>query len=222
MTTYASAAELKTWLEITTAAQDNNLTIALNAADAKINQYCNRSFAAPGSASPRYYWAPSVQTAQLRPAAIQLGQAFSHAWNVTRRDLLNVDDFASTSGLLVATDDVGDGTYSTAWAASDFTTYPLNLLNGEPYKALLPITKSWPVSFDGRPTIKITAAWGWTAVPSEVKQAELILAARYFKRHQSPTGVEGWSGDAGVIRVSTRMDPDVVALLSPYKKIVFA
>jgi hypothetical protein len=45
----------------------------------------------------------------------------------------------------------------------------------------------------------------------EVQEAILMLAARLYKRRQSPEGVAGW-GDLGVIRVMAK-DPDIKALL---------
>jgi hypothetical protein len=57
-------------------------------------------------------------------------------------------------------------------------------------------------------------------VPTAIRQATLILAMRQFKRYDSPLGVSGF-GDIGVIRVG-RTDPDVEALVMPYKKIRMA
>ena len=45
----------------------------------------------------------------------------------------------------------------------------------------------------------------------EVQEAILLLAARLYKRRQSPEGVAGW-GDLGVIRIVAR-DPDIELLL---------
>lgn len=63
--------------------------------------------------------------------------------------------------------------------------------------------------------IKITGTWGWPAVPAMVKQACRIQVARIMKRQESPLGVAGF-GEFGVVRVS-RLDPDIDAMLQPYK-----
>ena len=48
------------------------------------------------------------------------------------------------------------------------------------------------------------------------KLATLIQAARLFKRKESPEGVLG-GNDFGIVRVGTRVDPDVEMLLAPYR-----
>lgn len=45
----------------------------------------------------------------------------------------------------------------------------------------------------------------------EVQEAIILLAARLYKRRQSPEGVAGW-GDLGVVRIITS-DPDISRLL---------
>ena len=46
--------------------------------------------------------------------------------------------------------------------------------------------------------------------------ANQILTTRYYKRKDSPEGVIGWA-ETGVIRVSRQRDPDVAAMLDPYR-----
>ncbi len=62
--------------------------------------------------------------------------------------------------------------------------------------------------------------FGFTSVPIAIKQATILMALRQFKRYDSPLGAAGF-GDLGVMRVS-RYDPDIEALISPWKKIRFA
>jgi hypothetical protein len=66
--------------------------------------------------------------------------------------------------------------------------------------------------------VQVTAAWGWSADPAAVVNATLIQAARIFKRRTSPEGVVGGFQDFGAVRVSSRMDPDVMDLLAPYRR----
>jgi hypothetical protein len=75
------------------------------------------------------------------------------------------------------------------------------------------LNKSFPVD-SSIAAVRVTARWGWSAVPTAVKQATILLASRGFKRYDSALGVAGF-GDLGAIRVS-RTDPDVTALLEPY------
>jgi hypothetical protein len=63
-------------------------------------------------------------------------------------------------------------------------------------------------------------AWVWDRVrPSsrdkgEVAHAIRLLAARLYKRRQSPEGVAGWD-DLGVVRIMGR-DPDIERLLEQH------
>jgi hypothetical protein len=54
-----------------------------------------------------------------------------------------------------------------------------------------------------------------TPLPEDARNGILIAAARLIKRKDSPQGIEDF-GEFGAVRIS-RMDPDVEALLSPYK-----
>lgn len=86
--------------------------------------------------------------------------------------------------------------------------------------------------FDGRPgwpitslylpsrawsgtSVSITALWGWAAVPATIRQACLLQALRYARRPGSPEGVAG-SAEWGLIAIP-RLDPDVRALVEPYR-----
>jgi hypothetical protein len=60
-------------------------------------------------------------------------------------------------------------------------------------------------------TLRITARWGWPSIPAEVEMATRLLAARLYKRKDSPQGVIA-SADWGAVRVS-KTDPDVYALI---------
>ncbi|MBL7492517.1 hypothetical protein, partial [Frankia sp. AgW1.1] len=108
---------------------------------------------------------------------------------------------------------------SRAGGWTDITT----TVEAEPTDAL---DRGWPVTSLLRPgaywlefatiqtRIRVTARWGWPAVPDDIVQAAQIQATRLFKRKDSPEGVAG-SADWGVIRIG-RTDPDVAALTGPY------
>jgi hypothetical protein len=64
--------------------------------------------------------------------------------------------------------------------------------------------------------VKVTAKWGWLAVPDAVQQATLFLANQYYKTaREAPLGVAGF-GDFGAVRV--RAMPQVENLLQPLRK----
>jgi hypothetical protein len=53
-------------------------------------------------------------------------------------------------------------------------------------------------------------------VPSPVREAARLLAARLFRRRDSLDGTVGWA-ETGVVRIASS-DPDVARLLGPYRK----
>ena len=59
---------------------------------------------------------------------------------------------------------------------------------------------------------RVTASWGWPAVPAQVEQAAQMLASRLFARQNSPLGVA--AGDIPIY--VSRHDTDVRALLAPF------
>lgn len=190
---YATLNQLKTWVGVGTAdAVDNDIfEMAIEAASRAVDDDCDRVFYASGTAVARVFSPSDAYLAQID------------------------DAIAITS---VETDDDEDGTYETAWAASDYQTEPLNGIVGG---------QSWPITRlraigtktfdedDAQATLKVTGQWGFgTAVPIAITQATLILASRVYKRADSPLGVAGF-GDLGALRVS-RSDPDYMNLISRY------
>jgi hypothetical protein len=107
--------------------------------------------------------------------------------------------------------------FSTGKASDNVYAYP----EERPYtEANLVNMVFWPIPGGTAGTrrqqlTQITGVWGWPEVPAMVKQACRLQVARIMKRQESPLGVAGF-GEFGVVRVS-RLDPDVDALLQPYK-----
>lgn len=131
---------------------------------------------------------------------------------------LFVTDFWETSALAVAVDYADTGTYSTTWTNGvEFMPGPVNAAaDGEPYTYLDVLSGYLP--YNRRPSVKVTAAWGWAAIPAEVTQAALIKAAQIWKRKDSIDGVLGGFADFGAVRISKYDDPHVLGLLQPYKR----
>jgi hypothetical protein len=190
-TLYTDRATLKNALGIQDNTRDALLDVSLSSACRSIDKFCGRRFYRDDAPSARIY----------RP-----GRRVT--WD-RDGELLLVDDIATTDGLIVES-----GTASPAsWTAiTDYETQPDNALaEGEPITGLLRLAW-WFGGYGLR--IRVTATWGWPAVPDNVVQAALIQAGRLFRRKDSPEGVLG-SADWGAIRVS-RLDPDVQALLADF------
>jgi hypothetical protein len=147
----------------------------------------------------RRFYADRTATARTFPIVGQAGYRRSEQY-------LIVDDIASAQGLAVATGTAGSWSTVTGWS-----TGPDNaLVYGRPITELYAAPGWLPAS--GR--LQVTARWGWPTVPDDIAQAAQLLAARFYRRKDSPQGVLG-STEWGTARVS-RTDPDVEALIAPF------
>ncbi len=190
---YCTLSELKTALAIEDIQDDIGLEAAILTASRMIDDYTGRFFYRNGTtAAPviRYFTAPDEY-------------------------FLAVDDFVSLNQ--VASDDNFDQSYTTIWAATDYMVEPVNnALRGWPYSRLIAIDRYiWPYKLPQ--TVKITGVWGYPSVPAEISMATKIQASRLFIRRQSPFGIAG-TPELGTVRLSSRLDPDVEALIKPFRK----
>ena len=168
---------------------------AINATSRAIDRHCGR----------RFWQDTDAQTKSYRPRDTDI------AW---------VDDISTTTGLVIVTDDTGDGTFGTTWASTDYQLEPLNADSESVAYAWWRITAidryTFPIH-SLRTTLQVTARFGWSDIPDEVNEACILRAAAIFKRKEAVFGVAGF-GDFGVVRIGRR-DPDVMELLHPYVKI---
>lgn len=191
---YCTLAQIKSSLNITDNADDDLLELAVETASREIDAICERQF---------------FQTSATRI--------------YTPRDsyICEIDDLVSLTTL--KTSSAADGTFDVTWTATDYQLEPLNGLAGgiaTPANRIRAVGDyTWPIS-GGEATVQVVGTFGFTAVPTAIKQATVILGSRIFKRNDSPLGVAGY-GDLGAIRVS-KIDPDVEAMIMPYKKVRFA
>lgn len=195
---YATMAEFRLFVRnaaITDATDPdtNEELVALEAAARVIDVHCNRSFR------------PEEQTASERIyTARWIGGEYRYA--------VYTDDFFDDTGLEVSYDTTGDGDWG-----DPLTTYrllPLSPLPGKPYTGLL-FNRGTAVGM-GKERIAVTALWGWEEIPSAVKLANLMQAARFLKRRDAPFGVAGSPDMGNELRLLAKLDPDVAVLLSGY------
>lgn len=190
---YTDPDEVRSWLGVTDSKLDGLIEIAIPAAEGWINAYCDRTFDLASSASARYY--------DVDP----------------RTGVVLVDEIGDASTVAVAVDDAFNGTWSTAWSASDYQLGPLNPgFEVRPYTNITTTgARYFPRQFTYRQgLIRVTARWGWPAVPDKVRLAAIMQAARLVNRRSSPNGVAGFN-DLGVVRVSST-DRDIEALLADF------
>ena len=187
---YATLSDVKSALRITDNLDDTLLETAIESASRMIDSYTARTFSNAGTAVRNF--------------------AATDALNLIIDDAISVTTVQST-------DEIGD-TYTT-WTANDYQLEPLNSRSDGlymPYTGIRAVNDyDWPV-VDQQALCRITAVWGWAAVPTAIKQATIIQSSRLFKRLDSPLGVLGM-GDLGQIRVSRYLDPDVEQLAMPFR-----
>ena len=176
-------------------AEDAQMEGAIEAASRIIDNFTNRRFFLDASVSARTYYSDT----HIR---------------------CTVDDFSTTTGLIIKTDTGDNGTFDQTWDSTEYILEPLNATVGgvtsQPYNTIIAtIPKLFPVT-GRRPRIQVTAKWGWAAVPHSIEQACLIQASRLYRRAQTPEGFAAGEG-FGAIRVSTLIDPDVKMLISPFR-----
>jgi hypothetical protein len=175
---YALLDDLKAYLGMQEDTRfDTVLPQVLNSVTYEIGQYCNRQFNKVTTASARTFRIPYAS-------------------------FVMVDDFYTEDSLVIEYSS-GSGLYSTL-SASDYELQPLNgVVDGEP---------GWPFnkivrqsgSFIRGGRLRVTAKWGWAAVPAPVKQSCLIMGAATFQIKDAPFGVAG-SDQWGSIRVKDNM-----------------
>ena len=188
---YCTVEALREYCQINDVVDDVYMLSIAKAISNGIESYCHRQFNDAGSATARVFYPDST----------------SH---------VVVDDFSTITGLLVKT--------GTAFGTTltDYTLEPLNGVQhgraGFPYRTIRLHAGSFTSSSVGRPTVQVTARWGWTAVPDDIKIAALMQGARKFKRRYSPTGLQtiGTGDMAFTAFVSRIEDPDVKELLHDF------
>lgn len=197
---YATLAEAKGFLSISDSVDDTLLENMIESASRSIDRIANRRFYLDSTASARQY-------------------------RVSSPVILYTDDIGTTTGLIVKTDDDGDGTFETTLTLNtDYIMDPLTALSlGRPFTQVTVVStsKTFPI-FPGlfqnglRPGVQVTAKFGWPSVPDDINQACLILTADLYKRKDSPGGILGL-GDLGAIRMSP-LGRDVTQIVRAYRK----
>lgn len=190
---YANLDALKASLSIDDSFNDAELQRALNSASRQIESWCRRQFNRTEIAVPQLY----------RPR-------LAHR--------LDVSDFWTTDGLTLEIT-LGDDVW-TEWESTGYDLEPLNGIvdgvAGWPYRRVNALTSAFPCSYGGRANVRVTAKYGWAAVPSPIVSACLGLATDLFKLKDAAFGVTGGTGEfAAPMRV--RENAAICALLAPYR-----
>lgn len=197
---YATLTQLKDRLRRTDSDDDSAMESAIESASRAIDDHTGRRFFVDTSLTTRHY-----------------------ATSGERR--LAIKDVSTLTGLVVALDWDDDGVYEQTLTASDFYLAPQDaLLDGRPFDELVMTTTRLPRG-NSRNALAVTATHGWPAAtvangvaacPTPVKDACLLVAARLYRRKDTPEGVAG-NVDTGLVRISKYEDPDAVKLLRGFR-----
>ena len=191
---YCTAEELRAWMGDTgTILQSDVLEKSINAASRAIDDYCGIG---------RKFWLDST--------------AIARNFRVRDPDIAWVYDIGSLTGLKIETDDVGDGSFSTTWSSADYDLSPFeeDEDRAHAWYRIHAVNRVFPVN-SFRRTLRVTARWGWTAIPDQIHQACLMKANILVLRKDSPYGVAGFS-EYGVVRLNRSEDPEITRLIAPF------
>ena len=204
-------ADLATFLDFVRDADgtDSDLaTIALEASARAIDRACNRSFnVAAAAVSTRYF-------SYVRPREVDYPiSSYPATWY--RHSILTIDDVFDDAGMVVQFDTAGDATYATTTTA--YRLGPINAAaRSMPFMQAVfdagtyPPTHLWGV--------KVQALWGWDAIPQTIVHANLLQAARFFKRRDAAFGIAGSPEMGNEIRLLSKLDPDVALMVAAFKR----
>lgn len=129
-------------------------------------------------------------------------------YHQTTTGILLVDDFSTLTGLVV-TDNGG-----TALTIGDDYHVDRPTVSGHPFYRLRFYPGRWPMP-SWEPLVSVTANWGWTAVPEQVKRATILLAADLMTASASQFGYVGV--DAGA-PTRVRQNLIVAGLLERFRR----
>jgi len=177
---YVTPAELKDYMSYQGSAQDARMTSVCAAVSREIEDWCHRQFNQAAAATARIY------------EPLDSCKVF-------------VDDFFTTSGLVIASDDNDDGVFENTWTAADYQLRPLNGLRnglpGWPFWEIRAVGFSKRFYYTRHASVQVTAQWGWSDIPAPVKEAALMLAADTFQTKDSRFGIAGSDQFGNVTRV---------------------
>lgn len=151
------------------------------------------------------------------------GQSQTRYFTATHTRRIIVDDYTSISA--IATDDDGDDSHETTWAASDYLLHPRNAASkNKPYTEIV-VANNGDYYFPCNVTdgVKVTGVWGYIAstdtadAPKLIKEACLLQSERLWKRKDAILGVAG-SAELGQLTVIPKLDPDVALMVNSFRR----
>jgi len=135
--------------------------------------------------------------------------------------MLFVDDISTLTGLVVKVDTSDNGTFDTTLTINtDFLVQPINAAAEYPAQAWTSIRlldgalSGWPRPAN-RPTVQVTAKFGWPSVPDAVERACVFQAKNVYKAPDQMFGSFQLAEEGSPMRIPT-MDPLARGLLETF------
>ena len=189
---YATLAQLREYLSVTTTVDDALLTDLITRATAVIEQMTRKTFTAPAASSRTFGREAMLWDAQLR------------------RDYLLLPSGVYIAQLVSAADGDGDAIPST-----EIDTHPPDA----PYTVLARRGKRW-CGVSQQATI--TARWGYSiAPPADIVHATIRLAAWMYRQRGTANDPDRPTvADGGLVLLPSALPDDVRAILERYRDVV--
>jgi hypothetical protein len=147
------------------------------------------------------------------------GAATVRTFRPTNCHVTRIDDAYEITA--VATDDSDDGTFSTTWSTTDYETEPANGIgvdaqSGWPVEQLGAVgNMRFPV-YGTRRCVRVTAKWGWSAVPTDIVEATHLLTHRLYYEVAVPGGVTTPNPEFGIPGAPLMRPYTFEALVRPF------
>jgi hypothetical protein len=205
---YVTRAEFKAWAGIKEedTTDDVKIDLVLPAACRAVDRFCSqhvfRQFGKLSSAAA-FYYTPRWDRDQLMWVA-------------------EIDDLMDTTGITIEVDTSNTKTYTDDISSTGYILRPQDAIaKNRPYTqvAILPTSSVQPTIYTD--CIKMTAPWGWTSVPSTVKEASMLQTNRINKRRTTPYNTTGNTkkGTQITTNLIDQLDKDIEVMLEPFVKI---
>jgi hypothetical protein len=192
---YATPAELESWIQVGSVSTFEMIN-AVETASRSVDRITNRQFGLVDAPEDRYYTA--FYDRKLC------------------RWVIEIDDLMTVTGLVITAAST-EGVYDQVITAHRLE--PANAAaNGRPWTHIVVANTSAVSPTKLHDGVKVTAKYGWSAVPHAVKQATLIQAARLFARRHAPFGLVG-NPEVGEMRLLEKLDVDLVTSVKPFQRI---
>lgn len=170
-------------------ADDNQAQLAITAASRAIDKRANRNFGIDDPATQK----------QIEAGGCTI---------VATPDISSTDNLVVTASYSAA---VFDRTFTTLTINTDFVLLPeIKDEATDPYTGIHLLVPAQ--------TLRITAEWGWSAIPDVIEQACLLQASRFLARRDAPFGIAGSPSVGSEMRLLAYVDPDVAVIVDTKRR----